>query len=802
MNKIISVVSILSLYTTIVSAQNSNIYHSGWIDFNKNGKMDMYEDCSQPIEKRVQNLLSQMTLDEKTCQTATLYGYGRVLKDPLPTPAWESEIWKDGIANIDEHLNGVKSRKILPADKYVVPFSNHVKAINSVQKWFVEKTRLGIPVDFSNEGIHGLTHSNATPLPAPIAIASTWNKKIVYEAGVIVGREAKALGYTNIYTPILDVSRDQRWGRVGETYGEDPFLIAQLGINMVNGVQSQGVASTIKHFAVYGIPKGGRDGNTRTDAHVAPRELIQMHLYPFQRVIQEAHPMGVMSSYNDWDGEPITGSYYFLTELLRQKYGFNGYVVSDSEAVEYLYTKHHVAATYKDAVKQVFEAGLNVRTNFTQPKIFIEPLRELVSEGKISMKTLDSRVSDVLRVKFQLGLFDHPYVEDSKNLDKIIGMQKTKNFVLDIARQSFILLKNRNNLLPLDSNNIKNILVTGPFADQTSFLTSRYGPSNFKNISVLEGVRKYVGNRINVRHIKGCDPVDDTWPESEILPTMLTEKEKSDIDSAVQVAKQSDVIIIVLGENENMVGEAKSRTSLDLPSRQESLLEAMHATGKPIVLVLVNGQPLTINWANRHVDSIIETWFSNALFGQALAETLFGDNNPGGKLTITFPKTVGQIEFNFPFKPSSQADQPKSGANGYGTTQINGALYPFGFGLSYTTFEYSNLQVLPEKQHNEGNINISFDVKNTGKRKGDEVVQLYLKDIVSSVINYDYVLRGFERVTLQPGETKTISFTLTPDDMAILDKNMNWIVEPGKFKVMIGSSSVDIRLEKEFEIIQ
>jgi beta-glucosidase len=795
------IVSILLVCGSSVFSQNSSIYHKGWIDFNKNGKMDLFEDSMQPVEKRVADLLSQMTVDEKTCQTATLYGYGRVLKDQLPTPEWKNEIWKDGIANIDEHLNGVKSHTVFISDKYTYPHSNHAEAINAVQKWFVEETRLGIPVDFSNEGIHGLTHDRATPLPSPIAIGSTWNKELVYQAGTIVGREAKALGYTNVYTPILDISRDQRWGRVVETYGEDPFLIAQLGIEMVKGVQSQGVASTIKHFAVYGVPKGGRDGNTRTDAHVAPREMIQMHLYPFRRVIEEAHPMGVMSSYNDWDGEPVTGSYYFLTELLRHQFGFTGYVVSDSEAVEFLFSKHRVADTYKEAVRQAFEAGLNVRTNFTEPKNFILPLRELVHEGKISMKTLDERVADVLRVKFQLGLFDSPYVKEPMKANEILNPKNTHDFVFEMARQSIVLLKNDNKTLPLDIKRIKNILVTGPLAAETNFIISRYGPSHLNMISVLEGLKKYVGTQATVSYEKGCNITDATWPESEIFPTELTAEEKARIDTAVAKAQKSDVIVAVIGEDESMVGETKSRTSLDLPSRQEKLLQALRATGKPLVVVLVNGHPLTINWANRYVNSILETWFSNAMFGQAVAETLFGDNNPGGKLTMTFPKTVGQIEFNFPYKPASQADQPKSGANGYGDSQINGALYPFGFGLSYTSFEFSNLKVIPEIHNNQGEIQVFVDVRNSGDRKGDEVVQLYLKDLVSSVINYDYQLRGFERITLNPGETKTLKFILRPDDLALLDKNMKWTVEPGKFEVMIGNSSIDIKLKSEFEII-
>jgi beta-glucosidase len=782
-------------------AQQKNIYHKGWIDFNKNGKMDVFEDPAQPVEKRVADLLSQMTIDEKTCQTATLYGYARVLKDEMPTPEWKQEIWKDGIANIDEELNSLPYNP-KAVTKYSYPYSRHADAINTVQKWFVEQTRMGIPVDFTNEGIHGLNHDRATPFPAPVGIGSTWDKQIVRHAGDIVGREAKALGYTNVYVPILDLARDPRWGRVVESYGEDPFLVAELGKQMVLGVQENGVASTLKHFAVYSIPKGGRDGNARTDPHVAPRELHEMYLYAFRRVIQEAGAMGVMSSYNDWDGVPITGSYYFLTELLREKFGFTGYVVSDSEAVEYLYNKHHVATDAKDAVRQAFEAGLNVRTNFTPPQTFIKPLRELVAEGKISMKTLDSRVGDVLRVKFKLGLFDHPYVEDPKTADKIVYNQDATDFTKQISREELVLLKNENNALPVNRANVKKILVTGPLAAETKHSISRYGPSNVHIVSVLEGMKNIAGKGIEINYVKGCDVVDKNWPESEILPEPLDAQEQAHIDSAVAAAKQADLVVVALGETEKMVGESKSTTNLNLAGRQLQLLQALQATGKPVVLVMINGRPLTINWANKHVPAILEAWFPGAYGGSAIAEAIFGDINPGGKLTMTFPKSVGQLEYNFPFKPASQAGQPGKGPNGGGETLITGALYPFGYGLSYTTFQYSNLKITPEKQNRQGEIEVSVDVKNTGKVKGDEVVQLYLKDMVSSVTTYDTQLRGFERVPLQPGETKTVKFILHPDDLSLLDKNMNWVVEPGVFEVRMGSSSEDIRIKKQFTIAE
>ena len=779
--------------------KKESIYKEGWIDFNKNGVKDVFEDPDQKTEARVNNLLSLMNVEEKTCQMATLYGFARVLEDELPNEKWKQRVWKDGIGNIDEHLNTIQGRKNTYT-QYSFPYSNHARAINIVQRWFVEETRMGIPVDFSNEGIHGLCHKKATPLPAPIGIGSTWNPGLVYKAGEMVGREAKALGYTNVYAPILDVARDQRWGRVLECYGESPFLIAEMGKQMTLGIQSQHVASTLKHFAVYSVPKGARDGQARTDPHVAPREMHQMYLYPFKRVIQEAAPMGVMSSYNDYDGVPITASHYFLTELLRWEFGFRGYVVSDSEAVEYVSDKHHVAGDYKEAVRQVVEAGLNVRTTFRTPESFIEPLRELIAEGKLSMKTIDALVADVLRVKFELGLFDYPYVENPAEADKVVHTAEYSKLSKQINQQSLVLLKNENNLLPLDKNDIKSILVTGPLADETSFMYSRYGPAENPSVSVYEGINQYLGGKATVSYAKGCDIVDANWPGSEIIPTPLTDEEQASIDAAVSLAKKSDVIIAVVGEDEERVGETKSRTSLNLPGRQFQLVQALYKTGKPVVLVLINGQPLTINWENKFIPAILEAWFPSTCAGEVIAETLFGDYNPGGKLTVTFPKTVGQILFNFPFKPGSQAGQPGEGPNGYGNTRVLGALYPFGYGLSYTTFEYSNLKVTPVEAFAAANIDVSFMVKNTGERAGDEVAQLYVKDEVSSVTTYVSQLRGFERVHLKPGEEKELRFTLTPDDLKLLDINMNWTVEPGMFEVWAGSSSEDIRLKGEFEI--
>lgn len=795
MKKMCSLLCALICFGT--AGAEKSIYKKGWIDFNKNGVKDVYEDPKAPIEARVKNLLGQMTLEEKSCQMATLYGYGRVLKDSLPTPAWKEAVWKDGIANIDEQLNGVGGGS-KRSPHLIYPFSNHVKAINQIQRWFVEETRLGIPVDFSNEGIHGLNHTKATPYPAPIGIGSTWNRALVRQAGEISGKEAKALGYTNVYAPILDVARDPRWGRVLECYGEDPYLVAELGCQMVDGIQSQGVASTLKHYAVYSVPKGGRDGACRTDPHVAPRELHEIFLYPFRKVVQRTHPKGVMSSYNDWDGVPVTASYYFLTELLRQEYGFNGYIVSDSEAVEYVYNKHHVAESYEDAVRQVVEAGLNVRTNFTPPEDYILPVRKNVEEGKLSMQSVDRMVADVLRVKFELGLFDQPYVEDPQNADKVVGADLHRDFVLDMQQQSLVLLKNERDLLPLDKKALRKILITGPLAKETNYMTSRYGPQGLENITVFDGISRFVGNDVEIAYAKGCETRNAGWPDSEIVPTPLTEDEIKQMDEAIVAAEDCDVIIAVLGEDERCTGESRSRTDLSLPGRQQQLLEKLHATGKPVVLVLINGQPLTINWADRNIPSILEAWFPGQLGGEAIANTLFGVYNPGGRLSVTFPKSIGQIEYNFPFKPGSHGGQYTSGPNGSGDTRVLGPLYPFGYGLSYTTFEYDNLRISQPNSGTESPVTVSVDITNTGKRTGDEVVQLYLRDKVSSVIAYESVLRGFERISLQPGETKKVVFTLQSEDLQILDRHMEWTVEPGEFEVRVGASSTDIRLRGTF----
>lgn len=774
----------------------SEMYRKGWIDFNKNGVKDVYETPSAPLEARIENLLQQMTLDEKTCQMVTLYGYKRVLKDDLPTPEWKELLWKDGIGAIDEHLNGFQQWGLPPSDNaYVWPASRHAWALNEVQRFFVEDTRLGIPVDFTNEGIRGVESYRATNFPTQLGLGHTWNRELIRQVGLITGREARMLGYTNVYAPILDVGRDQRWGRYEEVYGESPYLVAELGIEMVRGLQhNHQVAATGKHFAAYSNNKGAREGMARVDPQMSPREVENIHIYPFKRVIREAGMLGVMSSYNDYDGIPVQGSYYWLTTRLRGEMGFRGYVVSDSDAVEYLYTKHGTAKDMKEAVRQSVEAGLNVRCTFRLPDSFVLPLRELVKEGGLSEEVINDRVRDILRVKFLIGLFDAPYQTDLAGADHEVEKEENEAIALQASRESIVLLKNAGELLPLDINSIKKIAVCGPNANEEGYALTHYGPLAVEVTTVLEGIQEKTKGKAEVLYTKGCDLVDAHWPESEIIDYPLTDDEQAEIDKAVENARQADVAVVVLGGGQRTCGENKSRTSLDLPGRQLQLLQAIQATGKPVVLILINGRPLSINWADKFVPAILEAWYPGSKGGTALADILFGDYNPGGKLTVTFPKTVGQIPFNFPCKPSSQIDGGKNPGPTGNMSRINGALYPFGYGLSYTTFEYSDLDITPRVITPNESATVRLKVTNTGKRAGDEVVQLYIRDVLSSITTYEKNLAGFQRIHLEPGEAQELSFTIDHKHLELLDTDMKWVVEPGDFVLMAGASSEDIRL--------
>lgn len=786
MKKIVTILVLTACAGSLAAQTSSPMYKKGWIDFNKNGKKDIYEDPSQPIDKRVDDLLRQMTVEEKTCQLSTLYGYGAVTSDSLPTPQWKNRIWKDGIGNIDEHLNGEWKRT-----SWEFPYSNHPVALNKVQAFFVEETRLGIPVDMTNEGIRGLKHEKATFFPAQIGQGATWDKDLIRRIGEITGQEARALGYTNVYSPILDIARDPRWGRTVESYGEDPYLAGELGRQQVLGIQSQRVVSTPKHFSIYSVPAGGRDGWCRTDPHATPQEVHELHLEPFRIAFQEAGALGTMCAMNDYSGMPVCSNPYFLTDLIRKQWGFKGYIVSDSWGKDQNQVFYHISDNVEDAIAKEINAGMNIRTYFEYPEDFIEPLRKAVEKGLVTETTLNERVRDVLYVKFWLGLFDSPYTKDTKAADKIVNNDEHRAVSLRAARESIVLLKNDKNFLPLSKDKIRKLAVIGPNADEEKSLVSRYGPHNPHVITGLQGLKDLLGSTCEILYAKGCNVRDKNFPESDIMYFEMSDKEKQEIQEAVDIAKQSEVAIIYVGDDFRTIGESRSRVNLDLSGRQKELIRAVQATGTPTVLVMFNGRPATINWEQENLPAIIEAWFPGEYSGQAVAEVLFGDYNPGGKLSVTFPKSVGQIPWAFPFKPNSA---------GKGFARVSGEIYPFGYGLSYTTFEITDLQPAHQEIADGDTLLVTCKVRNTGKVKGDEVVQLYLNDETSSISRYEKELCGFERVTLQPGEEKTVEFRVNRRAYGMYNANNEFITEPGKFTLFAGNSSQSTPLKAEFYV--
>jgi len=778
------IIAMILVFDGKLVAQNS-MYHPGWIDFNKNGHKDIYENPLKPIEKRIKNLIGQMSTDQKTCQLYTLYGLGAWLKDSLPTANWKNEVWKDGVANIDEHISGSRPPRMATLE---IPYSNHANARNKVQQFFVEQTSLGIPADFSTEGIRGLCHTKATFFPCQLGQGSSWNKELIYEIGKTEAKEALRLGFTNVYAPILDMARDPRWGRTEECYGEDPFLVGTLGKQMVVGLQTQGVISTAKHFAVYSIPAGGRDGACRTAPSVTTQEFRSLFLEPWRMAVQEAGMLGLMVSYNEYNGIPSCANSHLLTDILRKEWGFKGYNVTDSDALEYLYTFHFVAPDYQTAIEKAINAGVNVRTNFMDPKPYLEHLRNNINAGKISQKTLNSRVTDVLRVKFKLGLFDKPYVTNPLAADSIVHSYQHQLLAMIAAEQSIVLLKNEKQILPL-SPNLKHIAVIGPNADQKANIRSRYGPADAPVISVLEGIRKLQPNA-EVSYLPGVDVRDENFPQSDLYKRSLNNQESNNIKQAVQLAKQSDIVIMVLGDDLKTIGENYTRMSLDLPGHQQELLQEVYRSGTPIILILLNGRPITLNWANDNIPAILEAWYPGEFTGTAIANILWGKTNPSAKLPITFPKHVGQVPYAFPFKVQSR---------GIGHADIAGALYPFGFGLSYTSFNYSDIQTKVIGKEENRSYSISCNITNTGSVQGTEIVQLYLRQIISSVTNYERVLRGFERVSLEPGQTKSATFILQPNDLGLWNDKEQFNIEKGKYKVFISKSSEHDCLETEIE---
>ena len=710
------------------------------------GQRALYQQPDSPIEQRVADLLGRMTLEEKARQL---------------------DLYSGATALVDRHTDSTHaaSHAVFLPDKAQSLWGNlgvggihdlnpTPEQANAIQKWVIEHNRLGIPALFIEEALHGF--DTGTVFPAPINLAATWNPDIAQATGAAIAAEARATGVDMILAPVLDLAREPRWGRVEEDFGEDPYLTGCLGLAYVRGAQGESlstdhtVVSEPKHFAGHGSPEGGT--NT-SPVHIGERELRSIMLKSFEPAFREGHAMATMAAYHEIDGIPVTADPLLLKRILRQEWNFQGFVLSDLGAIRRLYNVHHIAATPKDAVCLAIKSGVDMQFYDFDHDVFQKALIDCVHEGTLPQAELDRAVTSVLRVKFALGLFDHPMVDPRLNA-KVYRSQEHLALSLESARESMTLLKNDDHLLPL-SKSVQRIAVIGPNTD-----VARYGDyereSNGKHISLLDGLREFV-------------------------PTAtITFDSGNDIQAAVASVKDADVVVLGLGEWKGISGEGFDRSSLDLPGNQEQLLEAVVATGKPVVLVLENGRPLTIGWAKEHVAAIVEAWYPGEFGGKAIAETLFGDNNPAGRLTITFPRSVGQLPDFYNADPSRV----------YKYVDDDGQpLFPFGFGLSYTTFRYDHLVAQPPAPGSKGDIAVTVDVTNTGDREGDEVAQLYVREEVSSVETPSRSLKGFARIRLKPHETKTVAFHLSQEQLAVWNMDERWAVEKGYYTLWVGGSS-------------
>jgi beta-glucosidase len=763
-----------------------------------NAKKPVYKNPALPAEKRVKDLLARMTLEEKAAQMMCI---------------WQEKTTKllDAQSNFDFQRAKATFKKGYgvgqvgrPSDAGSTPSDAGIgknaketaELANAIQKFFIEHSRLGIPVMFHEECLHGHAAIGATSFPQPIGLGATFNPELVEQLFTMTAEEARARGAHQALTPVVDVARDARWGRVEETYGEDPFLNTQLGIAAVRGFQGDSkfndkkrVIATLKHFAAHGQPESGMNC---APVNVSERVLRETFLHPFKDAIQKGGAISVMASYNEIDGVPSHASEWLLRDVLRKEWGFKGFVVSDYYSIWELQHRpdthgHFVAKDKKEACELAVKAGVNIE--FPEPDCYLH-LVELVRKKVLKISQLDELVAPMLFWKFKMGLFDDPYV-DPDEAARIVGCDANRKLALQAARETITLLKNENNLAPLNPAKLKTIAVVGPNANRS--LLGGYSGVPKHNVTVLDGIRAKVGDRVKVLHNEGCKiTVGGSWNQDDVTPSNPI-KDRKQIAEAVEVAKQADVIVLAIGGNEQTSREAWNlkhmgdRTNLDLIGRQEELVKAMLATGKPVIVFLFNGRPLSINYVAKNVPVIFECWYLGQETGHAVADVLFGDFNPGGKLPISFPRSVGHLPVFYNYKPSAR--------RGYLFDDVS-PLFPFGYGLSYTGFEIRNVRLAKKKIRRNETTRVLVDVKNAGKRAGTETVQLYLRDLVSSVTRPVKELKGFQKISLQPGETKTVSLEIAPDSLAFYDLKMKYVVEPGEFEIMVGNSSRDCDLQK------
>ncbi len=727
-----------------------------------------YRNPNLRIEQRTADLLSRMTLEEKVEQ---LRGGRTSIYGVLDTTGQFNE-------------NSIKGnfRQIYDMHSHRSPHDQAVYR-NALQRYAVEKTRLGIPQIFQDEALHGYTADDATSFPQAVALGSTWDPELIQRAFTAVADEAASAGINQVFAPVLNLARDPRWGRTEETYGEDPYLSARISVAAIKGLQGENfridrrhVLATAKHFAALGEPYGGR--NT-APANYSERVLREVFFPMFRAAVEEAQVGSVMAAYCEINGGiPCHINHWLLEDILRGEWGFRGYVTSDGGGLEMLVNTHHVAADYAGAARMALAAGVDY--DRSQGDVYATLLGQ-VRAGEIAETEVDRAVSRILAVKFRLGLFENPYV-DPAYAQQITNCDQHRKLALEVAQKAIVLLKNEGNLLPLDLKKYKTIAVIGP--DAASVHLGGYSrPPAPGDVSLLQGIRHRAGSGAHVVYSEGCQITAGTRRHVE-LPNPKTQLES--IRAATEIARKADVAILVLGGNEATCHESGGapnpgdRDSLDPVGLQNRLIRSVVETGTPAVVFLINGRPLSINYAAENVPAILEGWYLGEEGGTAAAQVLFGDVNPGGKLTITFPRSVGELPAYYYHKPSAELPY---------LFEKRGPLFAFGHGLSYTTFGFSNLKLSPARIACEGQTTASVDVTNTGSREGDEVVQLYLRDRVSSVTRPVKELKGFKRIHLKPGETQTVRFKLTPAELGFYNVDMHRVVEPGTFDIMAGSSS-------------
>jgi len=759
-----------------------------------------YKNPTLPVDERVKDLLGRMTLEEKVAQLqSTWQNYGQ----HLPADAY--------FVDAKEKLEVVKAKALLKNG--LGEFSRPSEAVagadrssnagpaamagftNQLQKLMIEDTRLGIPLIFHEECLHGLAAEKGTSYPQAIALAATWDPALSQRIFTATALEVRTRGVQECLMPVIDLARDPRWGRTEETYGEDPYLVSRMGIAAVKGLQGEGqnidadhVLATLKHFAVHSQPEGGTNVGP---APYSERAIRESFLVPFEAAIHEAHARTIMPSYNELDGIPNHSNVWLLRDVLRKEWGFDGLVVSDYFAIDEMIQKHHIAADCAGAAKYAIEAGVDIELPYG--KCYAE-LPALVRSGQVAEALINESAARVLRAKFELGLFDHPYV-DPKRAEAASNTPANQQLALQAAHEAITLLKNQNSLLPLDLSKTQHIAVIGPNAAEVHL--GGYSGEPGRGISILQGIKDKVGSKAEVLYAEGCRITESKpdWNADKVVPADPALDQKR-IAEAVAVIQKADVGIVVVGENEQTVREAWAEThlgdrdELNLLGRQDELVKQLLATGKPLVVVLLHGRPNTINFIAENAAAILDGWYLGQEGGAAMADVLFGDYNPAGRLPITVPRSVGQLPDYYYMKPTAK--------RGY-LFADKSPLFPFGYGLSYTTFGYANLRVTPSAIPTSGTVTVQVDVTNTGKRAGDEVVQLYIRDEVSSVTRPVKELRGFERIPLKPGETKTVSFKLGTQALEFYNRDMKRVVEPGRFTVMVGPNSVDLKTDT-FEV--